>query len=641
MAQRQSKQNPKKPHGQLRQSQMLTTYGPGSLLDLPKHSVIVGGTQTWYSRDRQNRPKFRLIVEERLANKVRWFLQEMKPGLQLPSMEFRAPPAGSADPEEASRSGVTVFQFPEWFVSRDFVKTSPFKSGQVRRLEKLNGIDLKKREFTSEDKVKLEMIPVRFVRSCRNGHIGDIRWREYINCEGQSCFGRPLYLIERGTTGDVAEMEVGCECGNRRKLSDATNKEAKVLGKCDGARPWLGQGREDCPEFNRLLIRTSSSSYFPQLLTVITIPDDKRPIREAMYEHFPFFKDTTDFADFEACLNYGLRDAKRKADLGSFQSKDLFNELQLLRKSPASRGGPNLKLAEFQVLADSRPETGTDAPDGDFFARTLPSSGTDSICNKYIEKIVLVHRLREVSAMVGFSRFNAISPNKDGELEVEETVTLAMVGPDYSWLPAIENRGEGVFIQLKSARVAEWRKRPKVQQRAESLASGLKEQSLENGTKEADFSGVEYYMLHSLSHLLITAISLECGYPASSIKERIYSLTDESEGLGYGILLYTSTSDAEGTMGGLIQAGRHIERHLQSALQMAKLCSNDPVCAQHIPNNKLEKRFMLGAACHGCLLIAETSCERRNECLDRSLLVGTVGTVGNESIGAEFFTDLV
>jgi Domain of unknown function (DUF1998) len=134
-------------------------------------------------------------------------------------------------------------------------------------------------------------------------------------------------------------------------------------------------------------------------------------------------------------------------------------------------------------------------------------------------------------------------------------------------------------------------------------------------------------MLHSLSHLLITAVSLECGYAASSIRERIYA----SEA-GYGILLYTGTSGSEGTLGGLVQIGKQIEHHLLAALEMGKLCSNDPVYAQHEPSNKQEDRFLHGAACHGCLLIAEPSCERRNEFLDRALVIDTV-----EGLGTAFF----
>jgi len=127
---------------------------------------------------------------------------------------------------------------------------------------------------------------------------------------------------------------------------------------------------------------------------------------------------------------------------------------------------------------------------------------------------------------------------------------------------------------------------------------------------------------------LITAVSLECGYPASSIRERIYTIPE----VGYGVLLYTGTSDAEGTLGGLIEVGRRIHEHVRKALEMGELCSNDPVCAQHEPANLHERRFLHGAACHGCLLISETSCEHHNEFLDRALVVPTV-----DNLGVEFF----
>jgi hypothetical protein len=133
-------------------------------------------------------------------------------------------------------------------------------------------------------------------------------------------------------------------------------------------------------------------------------------------------------------------------------------------------------------------------------------------------------------------------------------------------------------------------------------------------------------MLHSLAHLLITAISLECGYPASSLRERIYAAPER-----YGILIYTGSSDAEGTLGGLVEAGREIRKHMRRALDLAALCSNDPVCAHHLPSEH-DYQPLLGSACHGCLLISETSCEQHNDFLDRGCLIPTV-----EGSGAEFF----
>jgi hypothetical protein len=137
-------------------------------------------------------------------------------------------------------------------------------------------------------------------------------------------------------------------------------------------------------------------------------------------------------------------------------------------------------------------------------------------------------------------------------------------------------------------------------------------------------------MLHSFSHLLITAVALGCGYPASSIRERIYAIPQ----VGYGVLLYTGTSDAEGTLGGLVQVGRRIYESVRSALDLGELCSNDPVCAQHEASSDHEHRFLHGSACHGCVLISETSCEQQNDFLDRALVVRTV-----QNLGAEFFLE--
>ena len=133
-------------------------------------------------------------------------------------------------------------------------------------------------------------------------------------------------------------------------------------------------------------------------------------------------------------------------------------------------------------------------------------------------------------------------------------------------------------------------------------------------------------MLHSLAHLLMTAISLECGYAASALKERIYCEppgTDEAPMAA--ILISTGTTGSEGTLGGLVEEGRRLRHHLREAWDMGRLCSNDPVCAAHDPSSDSSDRRTEGAACHGCLYIAECSCERFNRFLDRALVIPTIG----------------
>lgn len=79
----------------------------------------------------------------------------------------------------------------------------------------------------------------------------------------------------------------------------------------------------------------------------------------------------------------------------------------------------------------------------------------------------------------------------------------------------------------------------------------------------------------------------------------------------------------------MVQQARHVEDHLALALQMGALCSNDPICAQHVPGGEgMEGRWLHGASCHGCALVAETCCEMRNDYLDRALVVPVVGVTG-------------
>jgi hypothetical protein len=274
---------------------------------------------------------------------------------------------------------------------------------------------------------------------------------------------------------------------------------------------------------------------------------------------------------------------------------------------------------EIETLLASLDEVGEDVSEGDFYARARKLEGLNPLATARIERIILVHRLREVVAQVGFTHFEAAIPDIEGELDIN--LRRAALDIDPTWVPAIENRGEGVFIAFKKQAIDQWLKQKAVRERGEELHRGFPKWCNTRGIPQdkANFPGLPYIMLHSLSHLLITAVSLECGYVASAIGERIYAGDS-----GYGILLYTGTSGNDGTLGGLVQIGKRIELLLISALELGRLCSNDPVCAQHGPENDAEDRFLHGAACHGCLLIAETACERRNDFLDRALVVNTV-----------------
>src|SRR5262249_24635236 len=153
------------------------------------------------------------------------------------------------------------------------------------------------------------------------------------------------------------------------------------------------------------------------------------------------------------------------------------------------------------------------------------------------------------------------------EGEFEMGVRRAALARDTTWLPAIENKGEGVFLSLRRSAIEAWMARADVQDRGRQPAAGFERWRQEHVGTHRHLPGLPYTMRLSLALLLIRAVSLECGYPASSLRERIYAIP----GVGYGVLLYTGTTDAEGTLGGLIQVGRRIHEHVRTALEMGEL----------------------------------------------------------------------
>jgi hypothetical protein len=358
-------------------------------------------------------------------------------------------------------------------------------------------------------------------------------------------------------------------------------------------------------------------------MSVISLPDRNESLEKAVtqvWENFLQYVDTVDELKKDR-----QKKPPVKAALEGFSDDEVMEEIEIRKGLGAEAPVKSVKQAEFEVLTTTKEEVGRDTLDGDFFARALPRSVWDRPWTASVERVVLVHRLREVVAQLGFTRFEASTADVEGELQMG--VVAAPLARELSWLPAVENRGEGVFVQFRKSAVEEWLKRPEVVERGRRLMAGFESWRQQHPHSHREFPGLPYFLLHSLSHLLLTAVSLECGYPASSIRERVYALE-----AGYGILLYTGTPDAEGTLGGLVETGRQIDRHLRTTLELGRLCSNDPVCAQHDPQSPHECRFLHGAACHGCLLIAETSCEQHNDFLDRAAVVPTV-----EDVGAEFF----
>lgn len=597
----------------IRQSQVVTTYGPGALVDFPDHAVLIAGLDHWVGKKRP-------IVEHRL-------LANLKQRLGQWNLAFCAPPLPPSSEEPGY--GVKAWLFPEWFVVQNDVITGEF--GRSRPV--VHRRQLHRGKYRSEDPIERKknkswpVVPMRFVRACPNGHIDDIPWVSVVH-EGKSC-GGTLWLDERSASGDLIDLSLRCDgCRKVEPLLglQVAQGEKSRLGVCNGKRPWLGAaahdecvGKDGAPHNFRLLVRHASNAYFPLVERAISIPDHDARLRKAVDALWEDFLSVAESADDVR------RERKKKRvheGLEGFSDDAVWAECER-RSTQEVTPLRSIKDVELDTFLNVPAELGQDVPDGDFYAQAWEWDRSVGGVMGYLDRVVLVHRLREVSVQLGFTRFEPLSSPVDAALDqdVNLGVKPAVLALNETWLPAIENRGEGVFLALDPVRVRAWQGRSEVQKRIEQFRGGIGELLADELTTARLISiYLPYVLLHSLAHLLITAISLECGYGAASIRERIY-VRDGA----YGILLYTGTQGAEGTLGGLVNVGRNLGKHLERALDLGKLCSNDPVCSQHQPSNRLEDRKRHGAACHGCLLIAEPSCERRNELLDRALVVPTVG----------------
>ena len=480
---------------------------------------------------------------------------------------------------------------------------------------------------TALDRSRFDRRPVvatRFVRACARGHVDDIDWHRFVHGPDDPC-RRQLWLAESGTSGDLAEQIVRCECGKARRMHTAMDAAIRPLGACSGARPWLGRhANERCDQPSRLLIRTASNAWFPQVLSVLSLPDRGTEVERAVEELWQHLQIVADAAQLGFVKRYpGVADR-----LAPFSDDEVLAAIDA-RRSGGAGGDRPIKHVELDALLAAPEGFGDDVPvDQDFHARRLPESVWLRPHCAGIEAVIQVHRLREVLALAGFTRLEPVMPKVDGEYESE--VERADIALEPQWFPAVENRGEGIFIQLRAGAVTDWLGRRPVRERLDQLLAGHAAWA-HGRASERPFPGGPYVLLHTLAHLLLQSLSMHCGYPAASIRERIYA---DDAGERYALLLYTASPDAEGTLGGLVQEARRVDHHLESALESAALCSNDPVCAEHLPGQSMEERWLHGAACHGCALIAETSCEMRNEYLDRALVAPALGAAGAAFFGA-------
>src|SRR4051794_37662336 len=280
-----------------RLSQLVSTFGPGAMVDLPTRSVVVAGLEEWDMRANT----FAILHEPRLALRLETLLKDQQRLHPDKRLTLRTPPVsvGSGDPK-----GVAAPVFPTWFVC-ERVESSAGGATSVRRRRLVHWRDLDatgRRRFVFDDGKKRDVTPIRFVSACDKGHLQDIDWRWAVH-GGTSC-AEPMWVEEKGTSADPADTSVVCGCSKRLSLQEAF--QPGRLGMCRGERPWLlDRDPNGCTEKLKLLTRTATNTYFPQVLTVISLPTEDDALTKLVSEVIGELVNIDDVADVRAAKTYG------------------------------------------------------------------------------------------------------------------------------------------------------------------------------------------------------------------------------------------------------------------------------------------------------------------------------------------------
>ena len=600
-----------KPQRKIRRSHYISPFGVGAIIDIGGESFIAEDILEWKKYNQEG---------ERIALK--------RLSVRLHVSEFRMPVSGS-DFFAKYTPKVPFYRFPRWLFCPKCRYLKKWVRGDEQGGEPLCA--------NNQCKGAKQLVPMRFVAACEKGHLQDIDWASWAHkdasknipnngrCEIKDKLKFMKFSEERG--GGLNSIGIFCEaCKSKRTLEGITSKDAlKAIGSiCFASQPWERKSEKKCDETPQVIQKGASNLYYPITISALDIPLSSE---EASTEIEDLVKEKTQYAEIltemnNVCGQDGVLKylAKKIADLTGC-AEDF--PLELARKEMARKKDGEIKnedalIDESEILREEwtailNPSIVDHQHGGIFVSKEekLPQENLSFGLDGLIHKLILVPKLREVRVLRGFSR---LKPNAADFVSVD-------LGQPQGWLPATEVFGEGIFISLSENAIKLW-----VEKNNKAISVRIKNIQDEYEKRSVSFITAaptpRFILLHTLAHLLIRQLSFECGYGASSLKEKIYceDPSANKEPMA-GILIYTADSDSEGAMGGLVRQGKQ-DRFISTlitALERGTWCSADPVC-QELPGQGL--MGLNRAACHACALASETSCVNYNTLLDRMLLVG-------------------
>lgn len=594
------------------------TFGPGSVVDFRADgapvSAVSAGLEEW---DRAFPPAGlrnpQRIAEPRLQRK-------------LSVAGFRLPPVVDETwrDDEGNPDGRTLVaaRFPEWLQCPQCDRLAPsgrwaYDPGRAYRY-------CARCTRRAPGERKVFAVPIRFVMACARGHLDDFPWHEWVRHKGDCRRTNRADLYLRSEGPGLAGLILSCQaCGARRSMDGVFSAKTWRGFGCRGRRPWLAVANETCDRVPRALQRGASNLYFPVLESALSIPPWSDALQEALGVYWdpivkaqpedrPTFIRILAQAELAPVLHeLGLGPAELAHQIEDRVAR--YNDDTIL----------NIRQEEYRQFTLGVDTASSDAREFEVRSVLIPDK-----LRPYLDRIVRVVRLREVRALRGFTRINP-----PGDEDSPDIAAIAVGKP--GWLPAVEVRGEGVFLAFNLERIRTWEVQKLVATRARKVneAWHIEWQQRYGEGDPAWQITPRYLLIHTFAHALMRQLTLECGYSTAALRERLY-VSDGDDGM-VGLLIYTATSDADGTLGGLQRQGEahRIERAVEAAVRAMEWCSSDPLCIGSIIAGSDGLSL---AACHACVLAPETACEQYNRFLDRAVLVGLP-----DASDVGFFTPIV
>lgn len=611
----------------VRASQAVLQYGVGAMVDFRDRTLMTAAPEYWGGSVSH-------IRDERLE--------------KILHVDYFGKPGDKDDVKFAE--GISYVRFPEWYFCPSCRRFKPigewvteYRAKSPKKAEE----DPHMIQTMKCPKCFQELVVARIITACQEGHIDDFPWVKWVHCQN---FGGPKEICSRPeltitTSSSASEglegLTLKClNCGAAASLRGAFDPgkfeeldkktDFRYNFRCAGKHPWKHK-IESCKstEYPKVLQRGSSSVYFPVTESSLVIPPYSSIVTNKIDE-------SAAYAEYKAVIASYLSTPGITAEtielLHNSQTQVYAQRIAqetaisfdkvvgvLKRKNAAPDDGEystasvKYRAEEYEAITG---ETVIEAEDyGEFYREGVDISAYNL---PFLKSISLIHKVREVQALVGFTR---LKPVDSTDAPGSQAVIVPVKEPDTKWYPAYDVRGEGIFIEFDSSSINNWRSENQFLAERVAILNDNYKKSFIGENHPREITG-KFLLLHTISHLLIKQLSFECGYGIASLKERIYcsEATDGKEMAG--ILIYTACGDSEGTLGGLVRQGRSdtFPSIFNKAIENARTCSNDPVCSLSQGQGRDSLNL---AACYSCTLIPETSCEEFNCFLDRGVVVGT------------------